>query len=311
MRNKDAGSTTRNIDNLIDEMIKAEVLDIAGGELSPATEELKEEIAQLISRNLMPDDLKTLLARAHGAYVGGWSVNLFSLHDLEDVNNVQESLFAYIPSAIFFASDGGDAFFFVDADGSLGSGAGAVFWIYRGAVVPNLCVPCGSDVINFLASFMRGEEVWKGPSLEEMAIATMLEALATRSDCWTGKAGARLMDILEAARRHGIKLPGVLKELLRRSNGLVFQRAGITVWGTEKIERLETPFSSGYLPLAYVMGEDRVGHCYAITLLDVPTNVPRGWPYLEGYVARLAPDQPLEAAEPLGYLPNLVIEWLD
>jgi hypothetical protein len=302
---------TGDLNHLLDRMIEAEVLDIVGGALSPPTEAVKEEVAQLVPRNPMPENLKTLLARAHGAYLGGWSVSLFTLDELEDVNNRQDSLFTYVPSAIFFASDGGDGFFFVDTANRLGRGDEAVFWVYRGGVVPPRCVPCGRNLVAFLTSFLRGEKVWKGPSLEELAIDRMLEALDTYQDRWTGGTGAKLGDIIRVADRNSLRLPQVLQKLLRRSDGIVFPRTGVTVWGTEAIQRLDLTFSGGYRPRAYLMGQDSRGNPLAITLDDDPARVPSGWPYLEGWLVPLISGRPAQEAQTWGYLPELVLAWLE
>jgi hypothetical protein len=297
-----------DLNQLLDEMLEMGLLDIIGSELSPPTAEREEDVAQLVSRNPMPDDLKTLLARAHGAYVG--SINLFTLDELEDVNNLQDFLFTYIPSAVFFASDGGDGFFFVDTDDSLGCGEGAVFWVYRGGVRPNRCVFCGRDLIEFLTSFLDEEEVWKNPSLEEQAIGKMLVALDAKQDQWIGSAGARLMDVIGISDRYNLRAPKVLDKLLRKSNGIVFTAANSTLWSTEMIKPVESAFSTGDRPLALLIGEDKAGNQYAITHYTDPSEVPQGWPYLEGRVARLTPGRPLEEAQSLGYLPDVVLEWL-
>ena len=112
--------TEKPVSQSLDELLE---MDILGSWLSLETEERKEAVAQLVPRNPMPEDLKTILARAHGAYVS--SINLFTLDKLDDVNNVQETFFTHMPSVIFFASDGSDGFFFVDTDGSLGQESGA------------------------------------------------------------------------------------------------------------------------------------------------------------------------------------------
>jgi hypothetical protein len=293
---------------ILNELLEIGTLDIVGGKLSPPTPERKDEVAQLVPAS-MPDRLKTLLAAAHGAYLG--SINLFSLDELEDVHRAQDHLFTYMPSVIFFASDGGDGFFFMDPDNTLGQGEGAIFWIYRGSTVPKNSVPCGEDLEAFLTSLAQGEEVWKGPSLEERAIAQMLETLDAHRDRWTGRQGAGLSDVLDIADRHRLRAPKVLEKLLRRSNGVVFLQVGIRIWGAQKIKRLEGTSLDGYQPLALLIGEDESGNAYAITHRDRPADVPQGWPCLEGWVIRLPAGQLLEEAETLGYLPDLVIEWVE
>jgi hypothetical protein len=292
---------------ILSELLEMGTLDIVGGELSPPTLERKDEVAQLVSASV-PDRLKTLLAAAHGAYLG--SISLFSLDELEDVHRAQDHLFTYMPSVIFFASDGGDGFFFIDPDNALGQGEEAIFWVYRGSTVPKNSVPCGENLEAFLTSLAQGEEVWKGSSLEERAIARMLETLDAHQDRWTGKQGAGLSDVLDIADRHQLRAPKVLEKLLRRSNGAVFLPVGIRIWEAQEIKRLECASLDGYQPLALLIGEDEAGNAYAITHRDRPADVPHGWPCLEGWVIRLPAGQLLEEAETLGYLPDLVIEWL-
>lgn len=298
----------QNLNQLLDELLEIGILDVLGTELSPSTEERKQEVAQLVSRNTMPDDLKTLLARAHGAYVS--SISLFTLDELEDVNGEQDYLFTYIPSAVFFASDGGDGFFFVDTGPSLGHGEGAVFWVYRGKVVPSQCVPCGESITAFLQSLAQNQEVWKGSSLEERAISSMLQTLEAHRKQWDGQNVAKLMEIIKVSDRYNIRIPKVLEKLLRRSNGIVFTKPGITLWDTSKIHPVEGEFSNGNRPLALLMGEDQASHRYAITHRVKPQDVPQGWPYLEGHAVKLTSGQPLEQAESMGYLPDLVASWL-
>lgn len=59
---------------MLNEFLARGVIDIVGGKLSPPTAARKREAAQSIDRP-MPDSLQTLLASAHGAYVG--SINLY------------------------------------------------------------------------------------------------------------------------------------------------------------------------------------------------------------------------------------------
>lgn len=301
MREADLWST-------LNELLEDGVVDIVGDALSPPTAERKEEVAELVSHP-MPESLQTLLAAAHGACVG--SINLFTLDELEDVHHAQEYMFTYLPSVIYFASDGGDGFFFIDPDNSLGQGAEAIFWVYRGSAVPNESVFCSRNLDAFLTALAQDEQVWNGPSLEQAAISRMLAALDARQDRWTGAPGARLGDVLDIADREGLRAPKCLEKLLRKSNGLIFAEAGVTVWATSAIKRVEATFSDGYQPLALLIGEDKAGNTVAITHRDHPAHVPAGWLCLEGHVVRLVSGRPLEEAVTLGRLADVVVKWLE
>ncbi|MBN2389775.1 MAG: SMI1/KNR4 family protein [Anaerolineae bacterium] len=260
---------------MLNELLEDGVIDIVGDALSPPTAERKAEVAELVPRP-MPESLQTLLAAAHGACVG--SINLFTLDELEDVHHAQDYLFTYLPSVIYFASDGGDGFFFMDPDDGLGQGTEAIFWVYRGSAVPNESVFYGRDLGAFLISLAQDEEVWDASSLEQAAISRMLAALDARQDRWSDAPGARLGDVLDIADREGLRAPKCLEKLLRKSNGLVFPGTGVTVWATSTIKRVEATFSDGYQPLALLMGEDKAGNTVAITHRDHPSHVPAGWP---------------------------------
>jgi hypothetical protein len=285
---------------LLDEMESERVWDA----LNPPCEE--KNLARIALRNPLPDDLKTLLVRAHGAKLGDLSI--FTLQEFEDVNILQDSYLVNMPSAVFFGSDGGDGFFFVDTDGSLGRGREAVFWGDRGAMLPDLCVPCGDNLESFLSPLIRGEKVWKGPNLEECAVEAMVKALPDKRNQWIGCAGADLKTIFRIKNQCKVGAPSVLKELLGQSNGITFLKTGITFRKAEAIAPVGVDAESG-LPFALLIGDDEEGNQYVITT-GIPTNLPQGWPTLAGRVVRLTPGRPLEEAQPLGYLPDVVLEWL-
>jgi hypothetical protein len=269
------------------------------------------EVARIAARlpNPMPRDLQTLFTKACGAVLGNLAI--FSLSTLESVNTRTSHLFTRMPSAIFFGSDGGDGFFFVDTDGSLGCGREAVFWGDRGAMSPDRSVFCGDDLAGFLSTLIEGEEVWYGPSQQKRAVKKMMDALDADRDRWVGKVGADLKVLFTfKADRGGVAIPKVLGEFLRYTDGAGFPGSGVSIWGIEDIMPMDVRRTEGDLPFALLIGEDEAGNQYTITT-GVSKNLPEGWPILEGRIVRLLPDQPLEQAEVLGYFPDVIVSWLE
>jgi hypothetical protein len=104
-------------------------------------------------------ELRELYVRADGGSLGG--VDVFTLHELEDVNFLQGYRDAF-PGAVFFASDGGGWFFFIDTNDAVGCGAGAIIMMDRSAASRRFCTFVTASLGELLSALLDGERPWKG-----------------------------------------------------------------------------------------------------------------------------------------------------
>jgi hypothetical protein len=162
----------RELEQAIDEL--GERLNLGG----PAGAEKIAEAEGVLVRP-MPEALKVLYRRGDGGAIGS-HVDIFDLTDFRDVNLKRaEHPADYLPSAVYFASDGSDGFFFIDTDGSLGEGKDAVLWADRARRTPADAIPCAPNLATFLRLAVAGEKPWLGASLRKIAIARMKATFAT------------------------------------------------------------------------------------------------------------------------------------
>jgi hypothetical protein len=206
--------------------------------------------------------------------------------------------------------DEGSGIFFIDTDGSLGRGMGAVFWCDRSAMIPDICKPCADDVVNFLSNVVEGQDPRKEPDLSQLALETMFKQLNSKHNYWHGSLGANSNAIFKAKKRCNARIPTVLQELLQYANGITFTHPSVTLKDTNTIIPIKCGVRENDSYPALLIGEDANGNQYGITTLSW-SDLPGVRPLWEGRVIRLAPGQPLEQAEILGFLPDVVLSWLE
>jgi len=61
-------------------------------------------------------------------------------------------------------------------------GAGFVFWVDRGTMGADDAVPCGDDLLAFLAAVQSGERPWLAPTLGDRAIERFRQAVESRPE---------------------------------------------------------------------------------------------------------------------------------
>lgn len=256
--------------------------------------------------NTPPPSLRALYDFSNGGYLG--DVAIFVLFELENVSR-QQHLFEHFPSAIFFASDGGDGFFMIDTGNDLGFGADHVFWCDRGALQRDYCVPCGESLVAFLRRVARGERPWDGETVRQIGVRRITQALDAHTGQWIGSLPATFGEVRQAGQQVGAAIPVVLREMLKVSNGITFGGSGVTIAPAAQLIGLGQPVTEANLSPAVLFARDSAYH-YALT-----TGVwgkQGGVPALgEGVVLRFRLGQSLEQAEMIGWLPDVVERWLE
>lgn len=268
-------------------------LDKIEGKWSPNTPPPDGEVARVVAglQNPLPDALRTLYERANGGWVN-LDIYVFLIDELEEFNSDEDS-FTYLPSALFFAMDEGSGIFFINTDGSLGRGVGAVFWCERSAMIPDICKPCADDVVNFLSNVVEGQDPRKGPNLSHLALETMFKQLSSKHNYWHGSPGANSDAISKTKKRCNARIPTVLQELLQYTNGITFTHPSVTLKDTNTIIPIKCSISENGNSPALLIGEDADGNQYGLTILSW-SDLPGVRPLWEGRVIRLAPGQPLD-----------------
>ena len=139
----------------------------------------------------------------------GGTVGSANVYHLDDAAEMTEEFREWMPFAVFFADDGGDGAYFVDAAGELGS-IGAVYWTSRGGLVPAESVPAGDSLTVFLEAAARGYRPSSHKAIRDADLESMVEALARHRDRWTS---AAIPSDSEVARAVVFRLGGVPAEL--------------------------------------------------------------------------------------------------
>jgi hypothetical protein len=251
----------------------------------------------------LPGFLRELYTRTGGGTVG--RVDVFDLDELEDVNLHQRGYGEALPSALFFASDGADGFFFVDGSGTLGHGTGAVYWVSRGGVRPDLCRYCAADVPSFLRDAAEGKVTWTGKALRQDPSLDVRELLAAYRDRYGGRSppkGAWAPG--EAGRRLGVRLPDALADLLDTSDGLRIDRAGVTVFPAAQITAVPAIVDAEGRPELLWFAEEDNGRRWAVATGP--------WRKLqEGDVVSVNPGEDPAQAPRKGPLAAVLARWLE
>ncbi len=256
--------------------------------------------------NTPPPDLRALYAFSNGGYLG--DVAIFVLFELQNVNQ-QPALFGSFPSAIYFASDGGDGFFMIDTGDDLGFGVNCIFWCDRSALQRDYCVPCGVSLVGFLQSVARGERPWDGDTVRKLGVRHMQQALEAHAGQWIASPPATPGEVRRAGQQAGAAVPVVLRDLLLISDGITFGGSGVTIASAAQLIGLGEPVTEANLSPAVLFARDAVFH-YALTtgVWNEQAGVP---PTGDGYVLRFRLGQSLDRAENIGWLPDVVGRWLE
>jgi cell wall assembly regulator SMI1 len=167
----------------------------------------------------IPADVRTFYLWSEGG--DAESVHFFDRDELAGANR---SLSQNLPrSGFFIASDGGDGWFFFDAEGALGAGKGAVLWMERGWPVPDDLVPVAADIPAFLRIALHATEAnpsWeRRGSIRDRRIQLMRVALAAHPAALQGTPGVSEDDIGRAEDRLDCRVPRELIALLEVSDG--------------------------------------------------------------------------------------------
>lgn len=245
----------------------------------------------------LPPELRAFYETVNGGFLG--EVAIFGL---DVVRRVNPEYRGWIPSGVFFADDGGDGFFFVDADGGV-QAPGAILWTDRGTCVADDSVPCAASLVEFLRAVGGGARPWKGDTLRDRALAAMAEALAAAPDRWRAAGQADLEACILARSRLGAK-SRELEQLAAMADGLVVPGAGVTLRTLDRVEPVGGAQTEQGLPGALWIGGRDDGARLAVTV--------RGWREPSGgRVVAVAPGQSAQDAPILGALPSVVRAWLD
>jgi len=126
-----------------------------------------------------PTDLRTVFAALAGTTIepdDAQPIDIFDVDEMRDVRG-QTGYAEALPSAIFFASDGGDGWFYVDTDGSIGGTAGAVLWGDRCAMRRETSVRVAPDLAGFLVAAANGKAY---PNVDAPSIAHESGSITSR-----------------------------------------------------------------------------------------------------------------------------------
>ena len=272
-------------------------LAAAGADISPPDPALAADtLDALVVRP--PDEIRDLYQLADGLDLG--RVEVFTLEELADVNT-QPVLRRGLRAPLFFASDGGDGFFFLDTTASLVE-RNQVVWANRGLPYPDFAVPCGADLAGFLERASAGEEPWLADTFEERWVAAV-GAFLDRTDRYQARPPSTVEEFMAARQRCGVRFPALLSALLERTDGLAIPPAGVELHGVAAVAPVEETRDDDGRPGALWIGQRAAtGERFAMSLL--------GWRGLgAGVVVAVAPGVAPTDGVLLGPLPQALDRW--
>ena len=220
----------------------------------PASE---EQIAEAASVAPLPEPLPTLWRNVDLARFG--KLEMFQMADFIEVNEVRDS-FDDLAEGVFVASDLADGWFFVDPTGFMGMGAGTVFWVERGRLIADDCVPAGRSLIDLIEAAAAGETPWKAPMLGDRAVDRLIARLR-KSDSVETRAP---LDPRLLTAPGQPPLPLRLGRMLEASNGFLLYRSEREFKGLAAIEPVADTGEAD-LPGALWIGRGPQGRLYAST----------------------------------------------
>src|SRR5262249_18525515 len=153
--------------------------------------------AEKAIRAPLPRQLAAFYQRAEGGEDG--HLELFDIDTFVDVNRRRDRELRF---AVFFGSDGGPGFFFVDPYNRMKPGQGRVFRHDRRSPRASASRFCGADLVEFLHRIARGERFESGKTLHlqhrDASIAALLAGLEATRGRWRGPAGKPFDDVFAA-----------------------------------------------------------------------------------------------------------------
>ncbi len=280
------------------------LLDALDVDAEPAPRPSDDEIARARSAGPvpMPPELEHVYRRAYEVYLPQ-GASIFGLLDYVDVNR-QQHLFERLPGVAFFGSDGSDGFFFIDVGGALGHSPGAVFWVSRGNLQPDACVPCGWHLVDFLAKVVAGEVPWDGPSLMKTSVQRMTAALDARPDGWDAMPPVAPEKIDQHAWATMTPITPVTEKLLLRGERIRFVASGVVIGGLEAITPVAGTADADGIPSAVWVGSGPDGTRYAVTA--------GGWRDLpRDRLIAVPPGGTAETGRVMGLFSDVVTAWVE
>ncbi len=255
----------------------------------------------------IPTDLLAFYKHGIGGYIH--DVEVFSLHELIDVNQDRRFVVEF-PSAFFFAGDGGGGWYFFDTQNDMGFGVGAIFKAARGSMRYRTCVYCSSDISEFFLEASTEEPSWLDrDDLARQEANDVVSLLDSNARSWKSEDPASYEDMNTLMSKIGGSLPYALKILWMKSNGVLFPASGVRLMSTDEASALGSP-NCDEAPSPLVIIATRETTQYAMTTYgwcDVAGERPKG----EGLMVALEAGETIENAKMVGLLSELVKLWLE
>ncbi|MEQ8766304.1 MAG: hypothetical protein RL885_20485 [Planctomycetota bacterium] len=225
---------------------------------TPSQPASSSELAEANDVAPLPEPLETLYRQVDLIRFG--EVEPFQVADYIEVNEEREGL-TELEEAVFVASDLSDGWFFVDPTGFLGLGPGFVFWVERGRLEADDCVPVATSLIELFEVAAAGETPWRSPMLGDRAIQRLLERLESSSAVATRAP----LDPARLRAPEQIALPFRWARVLEHTNGFLLVRSNREAFGLFEIEALPGSGEEARLPGAIFVGRGPGGERYVST----------------------------------------------
>ncbi|MBS0290800.1 MAG: SMI1/KNR4 family protein [Proteobacteria bacterium] len=254
-------------------------------------------LARVQAQLALPPALAAFYARADGLEAP--HLEVFGLDDLADVN-ADADLFAELPEVVFFGSDGGDGFFLLDPEETLGSGAETVFWADRGVLEPDACRIVAPDLATFLDGAVAGAAMDKGPEVGARSLDRLTETIARHPERVLAHPGLGNIGAMMAARRSDFPIPFGLSDFYARHDGLFVHGMRLRVFGIDQLGAIRGDEEV----IALWIGEDAGGRRLGLTVGGW-----RGLPACRLFVVR--DEQEVATAATLGRFTDVLRAWIE
>ncbi len=193
------------------------------------------------------------------------SMQLFDLSDFIDVNRHPEQL-DEVGAGLFFADDLSDGYFFIDQDDFMGLGSGFVFWVSRGGLSVDECIPVAESFMNFLELAEQGDAPWDtAPTLGERAISRLGKLLVS-SDAVECRPAIDPEHLQQQSRDRTLPVPAALGRIWAYADGFLLIDSGREFFGIEKTEPVIGTRTRIDEPGALWIGNEPGGVRYATTV---------------------------------------------
>jgi hypothetical protein len=178
----------------------------------------------------------------------------FHIEDYLEVNGLRED-FGPLSAAVFVASDLADGWFFVDPGSFMGLAPDFVFWVERGMMELDECVPVAETLIDLFEASASGQHPWRAPPLGDRAV-TRLQTRISEAPHVVCHAP------LDPATR-GAQITPRVRQILEHSDGFWLEKSGRVFTGFAEITPLHAAQSE--MPDAHWIGTGPHGVRYATT----------------------------------------------